>query len=95
MTKLKICIDCHKPSGEEKLNYAGRCDHCQRKIDKVPSSFDSDNWVKYLHELKDQEWTYKQSTCTQHYFNKLPRSGRYLGMPLWRCIYCEGVVQSM
>jgi hypothetical protein len=54
--------------------------------------FNSQEWLDYINNLKDKEWNYRQTKCN-HAFEKIPKSGRHLGIPLWRCIHCEAVIQ--
>ena len=90
-----VCADCHNVFGKEHDRYKGDCcEKCYSKKEEDFSKFDTKNWENYLKTLKDKEWNYRQLNCSKHSFEKVPKSGRHLGIPLWRCIYCEGVVQA-
>ena len=58
------------------------------------NKFDSEAWLNYIINLRDKEWNYRQLKCSVHSFEKIPSSGKHLGIPLWRCIHCEAVMQS-
>ena len=90
---IQVCAGCHKPSNKDDL-FEDLCKLCIAKEDKKISKFDSDNWVKFIKQLRDRDWTYDQVHCNKHQFLRVPKSGRYLGISLWRCVYCDGVVQS-
>ena len=61
---------------------------------KKEDKFDSQAWLVYITKLRDQEWNYRQLNCATHYFEKIPKSGKHLGIPLWRCVHCEAVTQT-
>ena len=90
---IQVCAGCHKPCNKEDLtNYL--CKVCVDKADDKVSKFDSENWIKFIKQLRDRDWTYDQLHCSKHQFLRVPKSGRYLGISLWRCVYCDGVVQA-
>lgn len=92
---IQVCSDCHKPFNVEGLFVDTLCPRCERKKDNQEvTNFDSDNWIRFVKQLRDRDWTESQLKCSKHTFERVPKSGRYLGIPLWRCIYCDGVVQS-
>ncbi len=90
---IQVCAGCHKPSNKDDL-FEDLCKLCISKEDKKVSKFDSENWVKYIKQLLDREWTYDQIHCKRHQYLRVPKSGKYLGISLWKCVYCDGVVQS-
>jgi hypothetical protein len=61
---------------------------------KKENKFDSQAWLDYITKLRDIEWNYRQLNCKQHFFEKIPKSGKHLGIPLWRCVHCEAVTQT-
>ncbi|HOK59767.1 MAG TPA: hypothetical protein PK432_02190 [Candidatus Dojkabacteria bacterium] len=90
-----VCAHCHNVfNGDDEKEEAGYCSACAKKHENVHTNSQSKNWIKYIKELRDREWNYRQQTCSMHNFQKIPKSGMYLGTPLWRCIYCEAVVQA-
>jgi len=90
---IQVCASCHKPCNKKDL-FEDLCKRCISKQDQKITKFDSENWVKFIKELRDRDWSYDQVNCEKHQFLRVPKSGKYLGIPLWRCIYCDGVVQS-
>jgi hypothetical protein len=60
---------------------------------KEGSKFDSSNWIKYLKDSLNKEWLPQQISC-DHVLEKIHRSGANFGIPLWRCIRCEVIIQS-
>jgi len=91
---IQVCADCHKPFNKEGLFPSNLCSKCESKEKQVISNFDSDNWIKFIEKLRDRDWNYAQLHCNKHQFLRVPKSGKYLGISLWKCIYCDGVVQS-
>jgi hypothetical protein len=92
---IQVCADCHKPFNKEGLFPSNVCSNCEIKKNKDSiSKFDSQNWVKFIENLRDRDWTHYQLSCPKHQYERVPKSGRYLGISLWRCIHCDGVVQS-
>jgi hypothetical protein len=92
---IQVCAECHKPFNVDGLFATNLCPRCERIKDKdTVTNFDSDNWIRFIKQLRDRDWTPAQLNCPRHTFEKVPKSGRYLGISLWRCLYCDGVVQS-
>jgi len=92
---IQVCSECHRPFNKEGLFPSNTCPKCEDKKEKeVVTKFDSQNWVKFIENLRDRDWTHHQLACPKHHYVIVPKSGKYLGIPLWRCIHCEGVVQS-
>jgi len=92
---IQVCSDCHKPFNIEGLFPMNLCPRCDRKKDNQEvTNFDSDNWIRFIKQLRDRDWTPAQLSCSRHNYERVPKSGRYLGISLWRCVYCDGVVQS-
>jgi len=90
---IEVCADCHKPCNKDDLvNHL--CKRCISKKEVEVSKFDSENWIKFIKKLRDREWTHAQIHCENHQFLRVPKSGKYLGISLWKCTYCDGVVQS-
>lgn len=90
-----VCAKCHNVfNGDKSWTAGGYCEKCADKMVHEPTQFHSQNWVKYLIQLRDRDWTYEQLNCKAHNFQMIPKSGMHLGIPLWRCIYCEAVTQS-
>ena len=90
-----VCAHCHNVfNGDKEWREGGYCSSCAKKVQDTPSKFQSENWVKYLSQLRDKEWTHIQLSCKKHSFERVPKSGMHLGISLWRCIHCEGVLQS-
>ena len=98
MTKVSeiwVCAKCHNVfNGDRHWVMGGYCESCAKKVEEKPSQFNSENWKKYLVMLRDREWTDLQLKCDHHSFERVPKSGSLLGISLWRCIYCEAVVQA-
>ena len=97
MNKIDIwvCAGCHHVFNDDNhWTMGGYCKACSKKKQEEPTKFHTDNWKKYLEELKDRDWTHRQLTCTKHSFERVPKSGMHLGISLWRCIHCEAVTQS-
>lgn len=93
---MRVCVDCHGAFNKNEQWFEGeRCESCQEKKNKAPSKFDTDNWIRYIQKLQNRDWSYDQLNCPEHSFMILPKSGKYLGIPLWRCLRCDGVVQSI
>lgn len=90
----RVCSDCHHVFNDNDNYINDWCDNCQKKRDKIPSTFNSENWIRFIKKLQDREWAYDQLKCPQHSFMILPKSGKYLGIPLWRCNKCNAVTQS-
>jgi hypothetical protein len=92
---IQVCSECHKPFNKDGLSVYDLCDQCDKKKEKdIITKFDSDNWIKFINNLKDRDWNHTQLSCPKHQFERVPKSGKYLGISLWRCIFCDGVVQS-
>jgi len=92
---LQVCSECHKPFNKQGLFPSDLCLSCEsKKTKEIASKFDSDNWIKFIEKLRDRDWTYDQLNCPRHQYERVPKSGKYLGISLWRCVYCDGVVQS-
>ncbi len=92
---IQVCSECHKPFNKEGLFPSNTCSSCESKKSKDSiSKFDSQNWIKFIENLRDREWTHSQLACPKHHYEQVPKSGKYLGISLWRCIHCDGVVQS-
>jgi len=92
---VQVCSECHRPFNKEGLFPSNECPKCEAKKAKdIVTKFDSQNWIKFIENLRDRDWTHTQLNCPRHEYNIVPKSGKYLGIALWRCIYCDGVVQS-
>ena len=57
------------------------------------TGFRSIKWKEYLRRLRDKDLKHNQEVC-HHSFSIIPKSGYHFGHSLWRCIYCETVVES-
>lgn len=57
------------------------------------TGFKSAKWREYLWRLKNKDLTPDQEKC-HHSYSIVPKSGYHFGHSLWRCIYCETVVES-
>lgn len=92
---IQVCSECHKPFKKDGLATNNECPACEHKKSKnAVTKFDSQNWIKFIEDLRDRDWTHHQLTCPRHQFERVPKSGKYLGISLWRCIFCDGVVQA-
>lgn len=90
-----VCAQCHNVfNGDKEWVEGGYCVPCSKKADAVPTDSQTQNWIRYIKQLRDREWTHRQLTCPTHSFQKVPKSGMYLGIALWRCIHCEAVTQA-
>ena len=90
-----VCAKCHNVfNGDKDWVEGGYCTPCSEKQNVTPTDSQTKNWISYIKQLRDKEWTHRQLTCPKHSFQKIPKSGMYLGIPLWRCIHCEAVTQA-
>jgi hypothetical protein len=64
---------------------------------KDQSGYTSEKWKLYLMRLREKGIVNRspQQIKCHHHINIIPRSGYLFGISLWRCMYCELVVQSM
>lgn len=93
--EIWVCAGCHNIfNNDKKWVEGGYCVPCSEKDDAVPTDNQTKNWIWYITELRDKEWNHRQLTCQKHKFQKIPKSGMYLGIALWRCIHCEAVTQA-
>lgn len=95
ISDMWVCARCHDTfTGDKHWVMGGYCEACSKAIDEKPTQFNTENWRRYLIKIRDREWTDTQLKCSQHHYERVPKSGALLGISLYRCIYCEAVTQS-